>query len=628
MKIQKFEEPFSGLPFGIDELAKMNPFRTLWECSKERLNQVAMTYTADLNYDDLNKQPIRRYITYKDLINNILKVYHSLKKMGVTPDDVITYYSASTPELVYTVYACTLLGCKFKSIDARYSSQEIYEQLSMTPSKLFFGSDLNLDKIKPISESLKCNHLVDKIILTSYNESLPMLLKIGANINDRIKFDKKLALDRRLSMKWHNFINFCDGHEMPKNIDQVDIGEIIQITSTTGSSGKAKDIYRTGGNWACALANVSSSGLVFEPGDKFLNCTVPWVDFGLMQSIHPFLCHGVRIDFDPLWLPEKNAMYILKNNPQWWMGAPSWLDDLFTNSKYNDLIKNHGKFLLSNAKYFITGGAALFPHKFIEYNNKLSTMSLKGRVTPGYGYTEANCALTVNLSDDPENLGRIFPLYDVKILNPETMEPVKLNEVGELYSTGIRNDALTPISPGYHNNPQAQKEIFVKFDNDDRVWAKSGDKVKLVKPKDTTNSDDVAIQFVDRYKNTLTCEGYNIDCSSIQSEISTLKPVGNVVVFGCITKDGNQKPVVCVEKSLEYKNFNDDDLVNMIYILINERKPSYYEPGGVAIFDTFPKIGIKTDIQLIKKMCLDENGCFKSENSNQVEKKKIHMIFK
>ena len=79
MKIQKFDVSDWKLPFDIEKLSKMNPFQTLWECNKGRLNQVAMTYTADFNYNDLTKRPMKRYITYGEMFNNILRIYDAFK---------------------------------------------------------------------------------------------------------------------------------------------------------------------------------------------------------------------------------------------------------------------------------------------------------------------------------------------------------------------------------------------------------------------------------------------------------------------------------------------------------------------------------------------------------------------
>lgn len=575
----------NNMPLTIEELSKMNAFEALWFCSKDHLNDIAITYSVDFNVDDINKKTLINKISYKKLIDNILKTYKSLKENGVKPGDIITYSSITTPELIYTAYASVLLGSIFKPIDVRFNSEDLLKQFKLTKSKLFICSEPFLDKVLPIKNDIGVN----KIIVTNFKESLPKIVQIAS------KFQKdtnknKIIFNDNLFTTWNKFSFQYSSGNIPKSMVGKD--EIIHFSATTGTTGEPKILLHNSSNWNAQLYNASYSDLDLKRGDTFFNCTVPWVDFGLINAIHTFLCNGVLMNLDPLWKAEKNAEYIIKNNPNWWMGAPGWLDELFCNEKYSDAN-------LSNAKYYITGGAPLYPHKHAIYQSKLEKMSKNGKIVPGYGYSEVSAAASIDLENKPETIGKMWPLVNAEIRDKNTGLKVSNGETGELWISS-KNSELTQLAVGYFNNPEKTSEVFVLDSNGVR-WAKSGDKVK--------KNVDGTYTWISRYKNILTYNGFNIDCEKIANKVEQMEQISKSAVFGAITNDGNQMPVICVELK---DGIDINDMLEMeIYKLIEDNFPDYYKPIGVKLYKKFPIISMKTDIQTLKKDVLTENGEYK-----------------
>lgn len=575
----------NNMPFSIEQLSEMNAFECLWNCSKDHLNDIAITYKADLCIQDKNKKVLTNKISYRELIDNIIRTYYSLKTQGVKKGDVITYSSITTPELIYTAYASILLGSIFKPIDVRFGSDELLSQFDSTPSKIFFGAKPFVDKILPIYGDLG----VEKIVLMDFQESLPGIIRLGSKLQE-MKIGCKIPkeLSDNIFSNWSKFKANTFSREIP-DISQVKLDDIIHITATTGTTGKPKMLLHNSSNWNAQLYNASNCGLNFVRGDTFFNCTVPWVDFGLINAIHTFLCNGIRIDLDPLWSADKNADYIIKNDPNWWMGAPGWLDELFTNSKYANV-------KLENSRYFITGGAPLYPHKHELYQSRLSEMSFNGRIAPGYGYSEGSAAISLDLENKATTIGRMWPLVQPKIVNRDTGKEVIDGECGELWITSI-HDKLTQISPGYLNNDEAMNENFTISD-DGKIWARSGDVVR--------KNDDGTYSWISRYKNILTFNGFNIDCEKISEKVGTLSDITKVVVFGCVASDGNQMPIICVEKN-PGTMVSDKEIEERVYNYMLSNFPDYYMPRDIIIYDKFPVISMKTDIQLMKSYILLED---------------------
>lgn len=584
----------NNMPLSIEELSKMNALECLWNCSKNHLNDTAIVYSADLDVANNKSKPLKNVITYRQLFKNITKTYNALVNAGVKKDDVVTFSSINTPEVIYTAYACVAIGCAFKPIDVRFNSDELLKQFAQTPSKIFVGSEPFSNQILPIYGDLG----VKKIVMINFEESLPNIVRIGSKIQ-KIKNHQLIDYpDDNLFTSWNEFIK-SSSNNMNFDIHSTKPEDRIHISATTGTTGSPKQLEHSSNNWNAQLYNASYCGLKFKRGEFFFNNTVPWVDFGLVNSIHTFLCNGIVLAFDPLWTDEKNAAYIVKNNPHWWMGAPGWLDQLFTDEKYSDK-------KIPNAKYFITGGAPLFPHKHLQYQEQLSKMSPNGKITPGYGFSEATAGLSLDLENKPETIGRMWPLADVELRDYYTGLPVKNDEDGELW-VSAKYPGLSQIAIGYYNNQEANEEMF-RVDENGKRWVRSGDKIK--------KNPDGTYSYISRFKNILTYNGYNINCDKIQERMLKIPGVTSSVVFGCVTSDGNQMPVICVELQniLESENVREQ-----IFEIMEKEFLEYYKPKDVVTYEKFPTISMKTDIQSMKKELLDVNGNY-SGKKRKLEK--------
>ncbi len=573
--------PKQILPFEIEEISKMNAFDLLYNCNKDYLDAVAITYSADLSIEDTEKAPMTTRITYRQLFDNISRAYYALLKLGVKKGDIISFCSITTPELIYTAYASVLIGSIFDVVDVRLNTEQLKEHFESEPSKVFFAPKPFIDKALPIYKTINA----EKIVLIDFEESLPFVVRTASKVMKAYKKEKTVIPNDNIFISWNKF--FKGGNkakELPKG--QFDRTDIISLSHTTGTTGIPKALMHTNENWNAQVYNAAHCGLDLRRGEKIFNCTVPWVDFGLINAIHTFLCLGIEMNLDPLWKPKTNANYIIKYKPQWWMGAPGWLDDLFANEKYKDADLQH-------IRYLITGGAPLYPHKHILYQQKLKEMNSIGIIAPGFGLSEATAAIAIDTENKEHTVGRMWPLVDTKIVNPDTFDELKKGEAGELIVSS-KSTMLSQISPGYYKNEAETKGTFIKIDG--RIWVRTGDKF-------IQNSDDT-FSWQSRYKNILTYNGYNIHCEKIAAYVEKMKDVSAVVIIGCVTDDGNQMPIICVETAIA----DTSALKKEILSEMEEHFPDYYKPRDIVFYEKFPTISMKTDIRKIKSEFLNEKG--------------------
>lgn len=573
--------PEQILPFSIEDISKMNAVDLLYNCNKEYMDSVAISYSADLSIENLNKQPLEKQITYRELFKNVMKTYHALKRLGVKKGDIISYCSITTPELIYTAYASVLLGSVFDSVDVRFKSEQFIEHFKNEKSKLFFFPKPFANVLLPIYNEIE----VKRIILVDFEESLPVVVRCASKLQKVFKkSDLEIPKDK-VFMNWKQFISGIKGEDTIPNND-FDKADIISLSHTTGTTGIPKALMHTNENWNAQVYNAAYSGLDIRRGESFFNCTVPWVDFGLIIAIHTFMCLGIEMRLDPLWTPENNALYVIKKKAQWWMGGPGWLDDLFCNDSYKDADLRH-------IRYLVTGGAPLYPHKHLQYQKRLKEMNSMGRVAPGFGLSEATAAIAIDQYNKEQTMGKMWPLVDAILVVHETGEEICGCDEGELMISS-KSDILSQISPGYYKNPEETKETFVEYKG--KTWVKTGDRVR--------KNEDGTYTWISRYKNILTYNGYNINCEKIAERIGKVEQVSKVAIIGCVTEDGNQMPIICVESNLQ----NHSDLKESILKIMKNEFPDYYKPRDIVIYDSFPMVSMKVDVRKIKADLLNDKG--------------------
>lgn len=113
---------------------KKTMYELLYECNKNRLNNVAIRYYGN-------------DITFGKLFENIRLAGAAFSTYGVTTGDVVTILSLNTPETTYAIYGLNYIGAVANLLVANTAAQEIVSNLKDTNSKLFLVLDKMLDSI-------------------------------------------------------------------------------------------------------------------------------------------------------------------------------------------------------------------------------------------------------------------------------------------------------------------------------------------------------------------------------------------------------------------------------------------------------------------------------------------------
>ena len=179
------------------------------------------------------------------------------------------------------------------------------------------------------------------------------------------------------------------------------------------------------------------------------------------------------------------------------------------------------------------------------------------KLLQGYGMTECNIPIWSSLDDPliPGCCGRPFEhLFEVRVVHPETDEPVPAGEVGEIV---IRPKEPSCFMAGYFRMPERTLEAWRN------LWFHSGDAGRF--------DEEGRLHFVDRIKDCIRRRGENISSYEIEQVLNEHAGVAESAVVGvrvegaggeeevkaCVVSEGNgvePKELLdwCVERMPRY----------------------------------------------------------------------------
>ncbi|MCG8454198.1 MAG: AMP-binding protein [Spirochaetales bacterium] len=167
---------------------------------------------------------------------------------------------------------------------------------------------------------------------------------------------------------------------------------------------------------------------------------------------------------------------------------------------------------LYNLKYLISGGGPLAPETFLRYQE------LGLDFVQGYGMTETAPISTLNPAHafKTKSVGKVFPLLEMKIANPDE------EGIGEVCIKG------PTCCQGYWKNPEATEELF-----DDEGWLRTGDLGYLDK--------DNYLYLTGRSKNLIVTEGgKNVFPEEVEDHFQLFHQIEQIMIRGYVANQATR----------------------------------------------------------------------------------------
>jgi len=190
----------------------------------------------------------------------------------------------------------------------------------------------------------------------------------------------------------------------------------------------------------------------------------------------------------------------------------------------------------------------------------------------GYGATEtcggvAMCP--VDIENPPKSVGRVVPSKRIKLVDPNTLEPVAQGEPGELL---VNSDLMVQ---SYLNKPEETAEAFVEIEG--RKFYRTADVMSM--------DGEGNLYFVDRTVDTIKHKGYRISASEIEAVLQEHPAVIGSCVVGIPDEKVGERIKAYVVLKEDIKGITGYDLIKWC----RKQLVSYKVPQYIEFRDMLPK---------------------------------------
>ena len=522
------------------------PGNTIYECFEATANhygeKAAIIYLG-ANY------------SYSKLLNLIERFASSLENLGIKKGDKAILYLPNSPQWLIAWFGLIRLGAIPIPISPIYTSSDLKYMSNDTGAESIVCMDTNFGYVEDILPETRLKN----IIVSNLVELLPLWKRLIGKAFNKIpkgKFPKKSQV-----IGFKKLLN--KPPSSPNSFSSLGIKEddTIEILYTGGTTGIPKGIpfLNSGLLRACALQR-SMSEPVIPRGKDIIVQGAP-----LFHALGQALTFGGILSGDScVLLPkvELDAMfdYIQRYRVTTFFGVPTMYRMVLEHKRleYYDL---------SSLKYCFCAGDVL-PQE----TSKKWMECFKVQISQGYGATETCAGVALTPADEipPEgSSGKLLPGKFVKIVVPDTVDPVADGQAGELL---VSSDHMVK---SYWNKPEETKRCFVELEN--RVWYRTKDIVRI--------DEKQWLYFIDRSVDTIKHKGYRIAASEIEAVLQEHPAVIASCVVGIPDPKVGERIKAYVILREDLKGVTGYDLLKWC----RERLASYKIPQYIEFRDMLPK---------------------------------------
>lgn len=438
-----------------------------------------------------------RTITYRELNDLVWRVAGGLQKMGLKKGDRLYIALQNCPQFIIAYYAAAAVGATVITGSPLYKSGELLYVLNDCEPKVVIIEDDLFPVLAAIREQAIS---VEKVVITSLGEYLPEKADI------LVSFDPGgQGGDYPDTIKWQELA----ASEPIAELADLDIKKDIALLQyTSGTTGNPKGAMLTHFN---VLANATNSayGRPTKFEDVHLAVLPLFHVNGSNNAMNAPILFGativvlVRFDLETLY------QAIEKYRCTVWIGITTMNIAFLQHPKFAD-------YDLTSLNFIGTGGMPLPQALFNKY---LEIFGVE--LQDGYGMSET-MAYTICNSSGYSKVGSIgipCPLLDIRIASLEDEnQDAAIGEEGELWQRG----PSTAI--GYWNSPEATDETFVKTDDSDFFWLKTGDIVRM--------DEDGFLWLCGRTKEMIKASGFSVYPAEVEEYLYHHPSISECCVIG------------------------------------------------------------------------------------------------
>ncbi len=443
---------------------------------------------------------------YRDIFDQVQLVAAGLQRQGVAKGDKVVLFLPNCPYFVICYYAILKIGAVVVNSNPLYAPEELEYQLNDCEAEILITLDIK-DLCEKAANQIE-NTSLKKIVICRLAQAMPT---IKGALFSLLQFHKITHPSGDAFIDFEDLAGELEG-SYPVDVSPEDPA-ILQYTG--GTTGTPKGAVLTHANIMANTTQVVAWFSSATPGEERILGVLPMFHVFAMTTV---LNMGIALGAEIVLLPRFQLGQMLKTidklKPTLMMGVPA----IYGAVNNSPVV---GRYDLSSIKYCISGGAPLpldVKHRFERITGCV--------LVEGYGLSEASPVCACNPVEGENIEGSIgLPLPETLLEIRAIEAPHELlekDQKGELCVSGPQ------VMSRYWKNEEATAETI----RDGRLH--TGDVGYM--------DEDGYVFLLDRLKDLIICNGYNVYPRNIEEAINRHPVVEEVTVIGIPDKKHGEIP--------------------------------------------------------------------------------------
>jgi long-chain acyl-CoA synthetase len=488
---------------------------------REMLDNTVSAYPDALAFVDGEKR-----ITYRAFHETVQRISTALQReCGLQKGDRVALLLGIGLPFALAYFGVARLGAVVVPLNTRYKGEELAYEINDSGAKVLLAEGELYKGLEPVSDQLETlSHVfVEDQDIPAGTQPFDLLTQYASR--DAV-------------------------------LPQISEWDLLNIMYTSGTTGRPKGAMQTH-RGITGTAMMTCEFMHHEHGrDKVLSLVPLFHATGLSMNLIAPVYGGVPVVFMRKFQAE-DALRVIQKERITTMVAVITVYWLMLNNK------NFPQYDLSSLREIVYGGSPAAEDVIKQMREKLPGVLIHN----GYGLTETHAFDTYlpdeNAISHVESVGRILPLVDMKVVDPDGNE-LPPGEPGELFIKGCK------VVRGYWNKPEARKKAFTDG------WLHTGDMARIDK--------DGFVYILDRFKDMINRGGEKIYSIEVENALYAHPKVLEAAVYGIPDAVfGEQVKAAVVLKP------GQDATEEEIREFCVQRLADYKVPKGIIFMEELPR---------------------------------------
>jgi long-chain acyl-CoA synthetase len=503
------------------------------------------------------KKPAFVYIgtplTYGNLLSMVERFAASLYALGIRKGHRMMLYLPNTPQWVIAWMALQRLGGVPIPIAPIYTAYDLRYMAGDSGAESIVCADVNFGYVKQALETTG----IKRIIPTNLVDLLPVWKRFMGWALDRVPRGKIERSDIVFPFK-----ELLKKGTSPAPDIEIDPGDMAEMLYTGGTTKHPKGVPISHALFLKSAVQQRKTG---EP-------LIPLGEDVVIQGGPLFHILGQMVGLGPLCVSGDTIILLPRVNLDAMMDAIQRFHakTLFGVPALYRMILEHDRldFYDQSSLIYCFSGGDLMPEEVARrWETRFGIP-----IYQGYGATETCGGVSLSPVTDknpPRTIGKVLPIKEIKIVNPDTVKPVSQGTPGELL---VHSD---PMVTAYWNKPEETAESFVTLEG--KLWYRTGDVI--------SQDENGYLYFVDRTVDVIKHKGYRVSASEVEAVLQEHPAVIGTCVVGVPDKKVGERIKAFVVLKEDVKGVTGYELTRWC----REQLASYKVPQYIEFRDSLPK---------------------------------------